>query len=236
MQRIHWRGQDVKKFKQLFGILCFGIVLTSFFYGIKRLEKAEVSHIKEKTLRKTSHENSDVYAWVTVGGTKIDYPIVQHPTDDSYYLHHDVQQQETEYGAIFTEKVQTKSLNDLVTIVYGHAMIDDSMFGSLDYLANAKNFELYRTVDILTDDSSYSYDIIAAYTYNDDHLYHTFQLGDEKQVERYVSQLERLAHENGGFYRGATFNVERDKLLILSTCDTTDGKRFVVHAIRKGEI
>ena len=28
--------------------------------------------------------NKDIYAWITVPGTVLDYPILQHPTDDSY--------------------------------------------------------------------------------------------------------------------------------------------------------
>ena len=36
------------------------------------------------------HSNSDVYAHLKVKGTNIDYPLAQHPSDDAYYLSHDV--------------------------------------------------------------------------------------------------------------------------------------------------
>lgn len=35
-------------------------------------------------------ENSDVYAWIYVPGTNVDYPVLQHPTDDAYYLEHNM--------------------------------------------------------------------------------------------------------------------------------------------------
>ncbi len=36
--------------------------------------------------------NADVYAWIRVPGTNIDYPILQASTgkDDDFYLHHDI--------------------------------------------------------------------------------------------------------------------------------------------------
>ena len=35
-------------------------------------------------------ENSDVYAWIYVPGTNVDYPVLQHPEDDTYYLEHNM--------------------------------------------------------------------------------------------------------------------------------------------------
>ena len=29
--------------------------------------------------------NPDIYAWICIPGTQVDYPILQHPSDDSYY-------------------------------------------------------------------------------------------------------------------------------------------------------
>ena len=37
-----------------------------------------------------TEENSDIYAWIQVDGTTVDYPVLQHPTDDSYYLMHNI--------------------------------------------------------------------------------------------------------------------------------------------------
>ncbi|MGQ7320260.1 class B sortase [Streptococcus suis] len=75
-------------------------------------------------------------------GTRIDYPVAQHPTDDSYYLSHDSDGAETYYGAIFTELFNTKTFEYSVTILYGHAMVDDSMFGSLDYFTDQQFLRL----------------------------------------------------------------------------------------------
>ncbi|WP_421444265.1 class B sortase [Streptococcus suis] len=225
----------MKRFRQLFGLgLLIGVVILCL-YGIGDLEKAEERRIQSKNLEQMFQKNSDAYAWIRVEGTKINYPVLQHPTDDAYYLTHDAEGNETQYGAIFTEKVNQPSFEDPVTIIYGHAMRDDSMFGSLDYLAEPSTFESIQTVTITKDGKDFLYQIVAAYSFTDDHLYHTFGLGDTKQVESYVSLLEAKANEYGGFYRSFDFDVTRDKLLILSTCDVAGNeRRFVVHAVRKG--
>ncbi|WP_155965024.1 class B sortase [Streptococcus ruminantium] len=226
----------MKNFRQLLGVALVGGMIFLLSHGVLHLEKTEEIRRQIQQVKQSFHQNSDVYAWIRVDGTKINYPVLQHPTDDRYYLTHDEKGNETNYGAIFTEKVNNRSFDDPATILYGHAMRDDSMFGSLDYFADISVFEEFQTVTIITKDKTYSYQIIAAYSFTDDHLYHTYGLSDSEQVATYVSHLETRSREYGGFYRSVPFDAAEDRLLILSTCDAAnDGMRFVVHAIRKGE-
>ncbi|MGU8066516.1 class B sortase, partial [Streptococcus suis] len=89
----------MKRFRQLFGLgLLMGVVIL-FLYGIGDLEKTEERRIQSKNLEQMFQKNSDAYAWIRVEGTKINYPVLQHPTDDTYYLTHDAEGNETQYGA-----------------------------------------------------------------------------------------------------------------------------------------
>ena len=45
-------------------------------------------------------ENEDMAGWLSVEGTKIDYPVMQ-GEDDEYYLHHDFYGQESKYGCLY---------------------------------------------------------------------------------------------------------------------------------------
>ena len=54
-------------------------------------------------------QNPDVYAWIQVPGTEVDYPILQSPDDNGYYLDHDINKSEAAAGAIFTENYNTKT-------------------------------------------------------------------------------------------------------------------------------
>lgn len=190
---------------------------------------------KQEELSRQTNKHSDVYAWLTVEGTRIDYPIIQHLSDDSYYLSHDIDGQPTKYGAIFTERINNQSFDDPVTIVYGHAMRDDAMFGSLKNFSEQETFDTFRTIQVTTKEGQYTYDIFAAYTYTDEHLFYTYHLDKQGKLVQYISNVEQISQEYGGYYRKIDFISGKDKLLILSTCDLQlDGSRFVVHAIRRG--
>ena len=64
-------------------------------------------------------QNPDVYAWIQVPGTEVDYPILQSPDDNGYYLVHDINKSEAAAGAIFTENYNTKTFEDPNTVIYG---------------------------------------------------------------------------------------------------------------------
>lgn len=201
------------------------------FQGLSRLEETNIEQSPKESLEQKFHQNSDVYAWIRVEGTRIDYPVAQHPTDDSYYLSHDLDGSETYYGAIFTELVNTKTFNDPVTILYGHAIVDESMFGSLDYFADREFFQNHSLITIDTLDYRYEYDIVAAHPYTDDHLFHRFQLGMRSGIKQYLDTLMERVETYGGAYRQLAIDSDHDRVLILSTCDaTSDSYRYVVTA------
>lgn len=85
-------------------------------------------------------QNSDVVAWIAVPGTVVNYPVVK-TTDNDYYLTHDFNKNTSSGGCVFLDTDNTTALTDRNTIIYGHNMLDGSMFASFtrfaetDYLA-----------------------------------------------------------------------------------------------------
>ena len=109
----------MKKVKNILGFLLLICILLGLFYISTQLEETAMESVsgKQEELSRQTNKHSDVYAWLTVEGTRIDYPIIQHLSDDSYYLSHDIDGQPTKYGAIFTERINNQSFDDPVTIV-----------------------------------------------------------------------------------------------------------------------
>lgn len=76
-------------------------------------------------------ENDEIYAWIKVPGTSVDYPIVQSSTDDTFYVHKGIDKQYLYAGAIYTEMSNAKDFSDPNTVIYGHNMKSGSMFATL---------------------------------------------------------------------------------------------------------
>lgn len=82
--------------------------------------------------------NPEIYAWIRIPGTEVDYPIVQRPEDDAYYLDHTIEGEAGLPGSIYTESLNKQDFTDKNTVIYGHNMKDNTMFGSLkDYKDSA---------------------------------------------------------------------------------------------------
>ena len=68
-------------------------------------EQKEVIPVKFEELQAV---NPDIYAWITVPGTVIDYPILQHASDNTYYLMHNIDGSYGYPGCIYTENMNSK--------------------------------------------------------------------------------------------------------------------------------
>ena len=74
-------------------------------------------------------QNPGYKFWLSIPGTAIDYPVVQHE-DNQYYLTHDFFMKEQINGSIFADCSSIPLAADN-TVLYGHNMKDGSMFAGL---------------------------------------------------------------------------------------------------------
>ena len=88
--------------------------------------------------------SDDAVAWLTVDGTRIDYPVMQGKTNDDY-LNKDPYGEFSLSGSIFLDSRNDKMFSDPYSLVYGHHMEYGAMFGSLDGYADREYFDAHRT-------------------------------------------------------------------------------------------
>ena len=72
-------------------------------------------------------KNEDIYAWIYVPDTHINYPVVQSQTDDNFYLDHDIYGNYSFAGAIYSQVCNNKFFTDRVTVLYGHNMANNTI-------------------------------------------------------------------------------------------------------------
>ena len=180
-------------------------------------------------------ENSDIYAWIYIPNTNIDYPILQHPTDDNYYLQHNLDGSYGYPGCIYSQSMNRTDFTDPNTVLYGHNMGDGSMFHTLHDFEDNVFFTENPYVYIYTPDGVLVYEIYAACEFGDEHLFHRY---DFTATTDYQSFLDDMKGSRGmkDHIRENTSVGTDNHVLTLSTCvkDVPD-KRYLVGAVLVNE-
>lgn len=77
--------------------------------------------------------------------TVIDYPVLQPKNhDDDYYLHHNLQKKYSFAGCIYSRKDNAMDFSDDITVLYGHNMINGSMFAGIKKFSDEDFLKLIR--------------------------------------------------------------------------------------------
>ena len=175
--------------------------------------------------------NPDVYAWIQIPGTSVDYPIVQREDDNTYYLTHDINNEENISGAIFTETYNHRDFEDPNTLIYGHDMKNGSMFQSLHQYMDRSFFDANRTVIIYLPDQILHYKIFAAYLYDNRHILMSFDFSDKKVYKNYLEEIFSMRDMNS--FVDTSMKVDNeDKMITMSTCYAGDSShRYLVQAV-----
>lgn len=179
--------------------------------------------------------NPDVYAWITVPNTAVDYPVLQNPDDDEYYLHRDVYRNDEFAGSLFTQACYNKEgfEKDPVTVIYGHNLKNGTMFHTLKYFMDREFFDNNREIIVYTPDSILHYKVFASYIYSDEHLLYGRDFSDPATLENFIDEIysARDAGANFDYEMRETLNAD-SKILTLSTCyDAQSVQRYLVHAV-----
>ena len=171
--------------------------------------------------------NSDTVGWLTVNGTKINYPVVQ-TIDNDYYLNHAYDKTKNLAGWIFVDYRNNMDKLSKNTIIYGHSMVNGGLMFST--LKNSLNSEWYNNENNLNINFSVkgqdiTWRIFSIYAIEEttDYLYSDFK--SEDSFIEFIIKLKARSIKN--------FNVDVNsdsKILTLSTCYNDDNHRVVVHA------
>lgn len=178
--------------------------------------------------------SEDIYAWIYIPNTHIDYPVFQHPTDNSYYLEHNIDGSEGYPGCIYTENYNAKDFSDPHTVIYGHNMRDTTMFSDLHLYEDEEFFENNRYVYIYTEDMVYAYKIFAAYQTNNAHQLLNYDFSDKNTVKSYLENTASRMEEPKVYDEDTVFS-EDDQILTLSTCVMKERQfhlRYLVQSLR----
>lgn len=181
--------------------------------------------------------NDDVYAWIYIpmGPEKpdIDLPVLQPKEgwDENYYLHKDIDRKYLYAGCIYTQQISSMDFSDRVTLVYGHNMLDGTMFSNLPVFRDSRFFEDHEFFYIYTPGHILTYRIAAAIQFDTRHILHNFDFSDD-QV--YADWIQNYVLRPKTMVRNVRKDLELtidDRLVILSTCLEHGASRYLIEGV-----
>ena len=173
-------------------------------------------------------KNADVFAWIYVEGTNIDYPVMFTPSDPEYYLRRDFEKKHSMSGTPFLDgRTKEDSKNN---IIYGHNMKNSKMFSNLTSYKDETYFREHSNIEFITLYEERKYKIIAGF-YSDVHVdrnkFAWFNYLDFKDESVFLDFVNNLNKES--LFPLQEIPVYGDSFLTLVTCAENDNtQRFVV--------
>lgn len=188
-----------------------------------------------KKLQKT---NSDIYSWIKIDGTNIDYPILNpNGKSNDYYLRKNIKGEYDSQGVIFTENYNSTDWSDRVTPVYGHNIwTKGTMFYELRNFREEKFFKKHREIVIYAPQRKLTYEIYSAFEYDDRHIMNSFDFEDDKSFNLFVGETLNPVSLSKNIIQNESIGTN-DKLIVLSTCikDKENSRYLVVGKLIKDE-
>ena len=165
-------------------------------------------------------QNSDLVGWLTIGGTAIDYPIM-HCKNNTYYLNnHNSFDKSSRYGTPFLDFRCNKFDLSKNTVIYGHRMLNDTHFGSLDNFSDVEYYKSHPIIKYQTLNKSYTFKIYAVFyattesSVDGGYVFNYYNPNmSSSNFNGYIQMLNQYA-----LYTTDAGLKSDDKIITLSTC------------------
>ncbi|MCD7776708.1 MAG: class B sortase [Firmicutes bacterium] len=187
--------------------------------GIKIEEKEyneEVELMKAK-IASLSAEYPDVYGWIYIEDTCIDYPIVR-GDDNTFYLNHAYTGESLSIGSIFADyRMEDYILDNYNIILYGHNSSTGYMFADINkYFGSSEEFFNTHYIYVYTTTGLYVFEPfnLTMFSYDFNYFRTYFATGADFVDFAYTMQSYSM------YSKELSFNVD-DRIITLSTCTNT---------------
>lgn len=184
-------------------------------------------------LAEKREQNPDLVGWIKIEGTKVDYPVMYTPEEPEKYLHLNFNEKYSFGGLPFIDANCNLLPENDNLIIYGHNMLDGSMFRTLMKYEREDFWQAHPTIRLDIKDEEREYEIVSAfrdrvyYTYEDCFkFYHFYDAYSKEALDEAVEYYKTHA-----LYDTGVFIEMGDRMITLVTCAYhTDNGRFVVVA------
>ena len=165
--------------------------------------------------------NPEVFSWLTVYGTNIDYPVTQ-GSDNMKYVSTNAEGLYSLSGSIFLDCQNSKDFSDFNSILYGHHMEHKAMFGEIGYFSDRNIFDAHRYGNLYFDGKDHGIEFFAfIHTDAYDGLVFTANIREEEMRQLLLDDLMEKA-----MYKRDIGVTIGDRIVLFTTCSSasTNGR------------
>jgi sortase B len=175
-------------------------------------------------------KNSDFVSWLKILGTPVNYPVMQTPRETEYYLRRNFEKEYSEEGCLFASNISNMNKPSDVITIYGHDMINGSMFGNFRKYKEQSYFKGHQYLILDTTTERKYYRIAAVIRTDVDtgrsdefKYYGISDLTTQADYDAYIAQVKAKQ-----LYDTQIPTEFGDNFLQLSTCDSNSEQTRVV--------
>ncbi len=173
-------------------------------------------------LDKMIAQNPDVFGWLYIPGTNINYPITQNiDGDDTFYTNHDITGYNlSDKGGIYIESYNLMDMCDFNTVIHGSTTKDGDMFSELWNFADKDYFKNHDQFMIFLQDNTLTYEIWTAYRRDNNNVFSLYDFTDYEGCQKYLDDMKSDWTVNTNFREGWEEGITPDNFIVtLTTVD-----------------
>lgn len=167
-------------------------------------------------------ENQDIVGWIYSEDTPINYPVVQ-GKDNEYYIDRLINGEINSAGSIFMDYRNSQKIEDKNTILYGHNMKNDTMFGTIQEYKKQEYYNKHKNMYYFTPERNFIIKLFAGYTISAKSEIYDLCTIDETRKKELMNKSD---------FKSDVKVTMNDKIITLSTCAYEyDDARYIVMGV-----
>ena len=185
-------------------------------------------------LQEQYEKNPDLAGWLTIPGTRIDYPVMYSPDEPERYLHANFEVSYSFAGLPFIDAACDPESGN--RIIYAHNMLDGSMFRTLLKYQQKDFWQRNPVISFSTLYEEQEYEVVAAFydkvykkTDTNFKFYQFYDTSDQSRFDEAMAYYR----EHALYDTGVTAQCGNELITLVTCAYQTENGRFVVVARKK---